>query len=170
MVKREEWRRVIRFFASALCAILIVGIVLLFPSYLTLFLQKRDLERALSLEEGASARLRIAEAVVESRAFQYRLETIKALRDTPSPFSSLWSMFFSGQGAIVVQHLTVEKGGEFSLNGFASTRTDLLNFEKRLRESEMFQDISSPLSNIVRGTNINFVIQGKVVSPQPPQP
>jgi len=46
--------------------------------------------------------------------------------------------------------------GQIDLNGWASNRDKLLAFENSLKESSYFKDLESPLTNLIKQTDINF--------------
>ncbi|MBI2640412.1 MAG: hypothetical protein HYW91_00825 [Candidatus Sungbacteria bacterium] len=163
LVRLEEARRIIRFFAGGLISVLFIGSALLAPSFLPLFLERRELERSLQLEKEAGQALNVAEATARLRAFKSALFSIKAFVQTPPRASEiLEDLFRQSRDGITIVNITIKKGGDVILTGTAESRDNLLRFEKNLRDSGKFQEISSPLSNIIRETNINFTMKGKL--------
>lgn len=163
LVRLEETRRVIIFFAALIVAVFITGSVLSLPSFLALYLERRELERALKLEEEASQKLKVRETLMVSKKIGSSVAAIKELiSDSPKATLLFENLLGSAAPTIVLANLDIKKTGEITLSGFAPTRLDLLNFEKKLRDSGLFQEISSPLSNIVREASINFTMQGKL--------
>lgn len=49
-----------------------------------------------------------------------------------------------------------QSGNRISLSGHADTRPKLLRFEEKLKESEYFKEVESPLSNIINKNDIDF--------------
>lgn len=50
----------------------------------------------------------------------------------------------------------VEANGEISLSGHADKREDLLKYKGLLKESDYFESVESPLSNIIKKEDISF--------------
>lgn len=161
----EETRRLILFFLGLAAAGLLMLSALLLPSYLPLVIQRRGLEESLFLEEQAARRFQVRETLVGLEEILDKTNVIKSQATAPSRASDLLEQFLASAGPnITIAFFGVKSGGEVVLNGQAAGRRDLLQFEKTLRESSWFEDISSPLSNIIRETDINFSIRGRLKS------
>lgn len=163
IVKLEETRRLILFFAGGLVGVFIIGSALLSPSFLPLYLERSELERSLRLEEEARAALKVDEVFGRIHRFESAISSVRNFtRVSPRASEILEELLAHAGSGIALDNVTVKKGGETVLTGMAQGRRDLLQFEKNLRDSDKFQEISSPLSNIVRETNINFTLQGRL--------
>lgn len=163
LVRQEEVRRLILFFATIVTAVFVSGAVLLAPSYLPLLLEKREIERALALERGTSERLGVPAALLKIQKVRSTLSFVRVLTPESKRASVIMARLFEDAGAnVTVTTLNVKKTGEIIFTGSAKTRRDLLDFERALRESGRFQEISSPLSNIIREVDVVFTIQGKL--------
>lgn len=55
-----------------------------------------------------------------------------------------------------------EEDKKIEIIGLAKTRESLLTFQDNLEKSEYFENITSPISNIISPTNINFSIDAKL--------
>lgn len=164
-VKREETRRIITFFSLGTAVMFLLASVLLLPSYLPLFSQRQELERSLDLERQISSALGVTENLGTVIAVRRTLASVRDFLDAPRSTSGTMQWFFDQAGAdVALQSLSLREGGLVSIGGVAKTRRALLDFEKKLRESGRFQDIASPLSNIIQEANINFTMQGKMKS------
>lgn len=162
----EETQRIVRFFAVGILSACVLAVILLFPAYFSLSLEEKELERSLRIEEDASRSLNIDAELQKIRTYENRIKSIRDFVSKPATASTMLEEFFDNTGSgIMLVSLTVKKQGDVAITGVASTRRDLLRFEKTLRDANMFQDISFPISNIVRETNINFTLQGKLKSP-----
>ncbi len=164
-IRLEESRRVIILLSGFLVANFIAASLLLFPSYLPLVIERRGLEDSLRLEETAALNLGVKEKIASMQRVVSVVNAVRSYAAESSRPSTLLQSFLenSGQG-ISISFLSINKNGEFTLIGRAATRRDLLGFEGRLREGKKIEDLSSPLSNIVRETNISFSLQGKLKS------
>lgn len=159
----EEVRQIIIFFAAGTIIILLIASSLLLPSYLPLFLERKELERKFMLEEEALQRLKVQETIVKIRSVKAAIVSLKNFVNTSGRASAILTSLLGKAGQnITITIATVRSSSEVSFRGIARTRQDLLSFEAALRNSGRFQDIASPLSNIIQETNISFVIEGKL--------
>src|SRR3989344_6752845 len=162
-VRLEERRRLMLFFASLFSSIAAVGIILLLPSYISMVFEREGLQDLARLEEEASSKLGVRETVVKTTNIKAVVSSIKTYGGEVPKASNIFSEFMGKpRSGVTISAFTSKKGGAFSLRGAASTRKDLLELEKSLRESGWFEDFASPISNIIRETDINFFIQGKI--------
>lgn len=165
LLKREMSRRLIKFFAGGITIVLTFGSILILPSFFALYFQERELERSFLFEKEASESLGIPKTIADFRKFDVLLDSLASFAGGASRASDILDEMIKSAGpGVAVTSLTVRKGGEVTMLGVARGRSDLLNFEKNLRDSGRFQNISSPLSNIVRENNINFTLQGTLKS------
>lgn len=165
IVQWEEARRLVRFLAIWLSIILFVSVSLLVPSFLPLTLERRELERALTVEEDASHLVKVEDILMQGRKIRSALSAIKTFHEEPARGSLLLGWFLGGvRENVTLDGIVARKGGEVLISGVARTRRALLNYEQMLRNSGRFQDISSPVSNIIRESDINFTIKGTLKS------
>jgi len=162
-VKLEEIRRLVLFFATSAVTILILSSFLLLPSFLTFYFEEKELRRLLTLEEEAASHLGLKETIQNLNALKAQSNALKAYLLQPQVVSEILESLLEDAGpGMVFNDLSIKPGNSVSLQGTAPTRQVLLDFEKKLRESGRFQEVSIPLSNIIRETNINFTLQGKL--------
>ena len=155
----EQWIRVITFFGVAVNSILIIGITLLAPAYLPLYFQNRELERALSIQQQATQRISVDHILRSIAQIQAIITSLQQTADRPSSALSLFDLFVVPRPGIAISTFSVDKKAAVSLAGTAATRNNLLLFEQYLRDSARFQDITSPLTNIIHETNITFTFK-----------
>ena len=159
IVTLEQWLRVITFFGVAINGILVIGITMLAPAYLPLYFQNRELERAFSIQQQAARQVN-AEQIVRSAAhIQAVIASLHQATDRPSGALAIFDLFAAPPSGVVITAFSVDKGATVSLVGNATTRNNLLMFEQNLRDSSRFQDITSPLTNIIQETNITFTFK-----------
>ncbi len=162
-LRLEEIRRLLHFFTAALFGVLVLAIFFLVPSFVELLFEKRELTRLTLLELEANRRLKIEDILGEIKNLQTSIETVRSRILKPAIATETLELLnrHAARGLTLIS-VSVKKDGNFFLTGIAPTRSLLLDFEKSLRDSGRFQEISSPLSNIVKETNINFTLQGKL--------
>lgn len=158
----ETARRIIILLTGWLIISLLISSILLLPSYFPLLFEYRELKRQSGIEEEASRQLKIRELKSESSRIQKELEYIKSVSARRSKISEIVSPLLKETEGVVINELIIQKQENIIINGQAATRKDLLDFEKKLRDIGEIRDISTPLSNIIKETNINFTTQGKL--------
>ena len=158
-ISLEQWLRVITFFGIAVNSILVIGITLLAPAYLPLYFQNREFERALSIQQEAAQRIHADQISQSAMRIQTIIGSLQKAAGNPSGALSLFDLFTSSPSGVVVSSFSIDKKAVVSLAGNAATRKDLLIFEQYLRDSARFQDITSPLTNIIQEKNIIFTFK-----------
>lgn len=162
-IRFEEIRRVILFFAVGLTIIIGIGIVLLIPSYLLIFVEQQELDRLFATEKNASDRLSIDKTTADIQIANRVFMSLRNSGTDSSQAAFIFDTIFKKTGTVLsIQRLSVQSSREVEIRGFASTRGDLLAFEESLRRSDIFHSIVSPLSNIIKETDITFSIQGQL--------
>lgn len=132
-----------------------MALVLMFPSYLVLSLEekevKSDLEKIdqrikgqeLSLNE---SRLKDLES---KRAFLGAMETASTTANL------IKEILNARKPGIKITNINYAEGG-FSLQGVAERRTNLLEFIKALKSLPTYKEVNAPLSNLLSEKNVNF--------------
>ena len=160
IIATEQWLRIVKFFAIAANGILLFGITLLAPSYLPLYFQSRELERALSIQDEAAARINTPQILQSAARIQSVIDSLYQTIDRPSGTLSIFDLLTATKPGILITAFSVDKNAAVSITGNAATRDDLLLFEQYMRDSSRFQDITSPLTNIIQEINITFMFKG----------
>jgi Tfp pilus assembly protein PilN len=162
-LRRNEMLRLIQLFSAGCIVIFLVGIVFLLPIYLPLWFEQREIVKTLLIQEEASRRARIGETSGTIRSLRSTLRTVRAgIGGKTSYASGLLEEIFTKAGPKISFQAFSIRGIAVTLSGVASTRRSLLDFEERLRSSGHFDNISVPLSHIVRDVDISFTLQGKL--------
>ena len=160
IIVTEQWLRVVKFFGIAASGILIIGLTLLAPSYLPLYFQSRELKRALSIQNDAARRINADQIRRDASQIKSVINSLHQTIDRPNGALSIFDLLTALRPGILITAFSVNKKAGISMTGNAATRSDLLLFEQYLRDSSRFQDITSPLTNIIQETNINFTFKG----------
>lgn len=161
----EETRRLVLFFAIISGSLLALGSILLLPSLLPLFFEKQVVNQNLTSIEESATNLKVEKVLAEGRRQKEIISSLKKLiSSAPKASPLLEKILKTPAPGVNISYLTISKKGTV-LTGTATTRRNLLNFEKTLRDSGIFQGISSPLSSIIRETNLDFSIQGELKPP-----
>ena len=159
-VAREEWRRVIVVIGASGLAALLIGSVLLVPSYIPLLFEIKSLGREHDLEQEASRIFELDVIRQEVGDITRALDVVKHAATRRPHTRQLFDAVVRDASGITIASFTVRDAVAVSVEGKAALRGDLLAFEQMLRESGLFTQIVSPLSNIIRQADINFTLTG----------
>lgn len=162
---QEVWRRFILFFAMSLAFIFIFGSALLLPTLLPVFFERREFTKYLVTQNDTYQRLKIGEELQQAEVIKNNLQVVKDFVSQDFKASPILDYLAGGSfPGIKILVVNVTKTGGISMAGTTEGRRELLDFEDTLRQSGKFNDVYSPLPNIVRGSN-DFTVQAKVIPP-----
>lgn len=155
-----QWIRIVRFFSAAASTILLIGITLLAPSYLPLFFQNSELQRSLFVHEQATKQINADDISSDAAHIRDIISSLRQSAPYPTAALDLFDLLSAQPPGITISSFTIDRNGGITITGFAATRDNLLALEQFLRDSSRFQDIASPLTNIIQETDINFSFKG----------
>ncbi|TSC69436.1 MAG: hypothetical protein G01um101466_33 [Parcubacteria group bacterium Gr01-1014_66] len=160
-IRIEEWRRAIRYIGVVTLCTGILGITFLLPSYFDLIFRKDDTDRMLAQQKMAIADPDISKIRKRVNVLSDQFNGLAQILTRPQHVSDLLDYFFLRLPPTVsLASVVLKKNGQMEFTGTATTRNDLLAFEEILRKSGMFQEILSPISNIIRERDIQFTLKG----------
>lgn len=164
MIRVQTATRAVGYFTFLLLVIMAVGFFLLLPSYFYASLARHDAERALLLEEQAYHSQQVSETIRETKKVKDGLNEVRKFLETSSAASTLLAKFFAAGDGITITSFTLDKTGELTIEGIAATRDQLLGFEKALRTSSNFLEVTFPLGDFVHKRDVKFTARMKVQS------
>ena len=156
----EDARRIILLFAVSLVGILLIGIILLFPSYISHMLERRELEYRLAVVDEAVNKLEVQRTLTRVASTKSALTMIQNFALISGRLPAFLHFFAAEKSGIRITTISAHRDATVTITGSANTRSNLLDFEKSLRDANMFQELHSPISNILREVNINFTFEG----------
>ncbi len=159
VITTEKWLRVIRFLGFAGSGMLIIGITLLAPSYLPLYFENRELIHSLALQREAMEKIDANRVMQDAMTIQSTIASLRKSTERPALSLAMFDLFAAPQRGIMITSFAIDNNRNVSFSGNAMTRDDLLRFEQYVRDSARFQDITSPLANIIQEANISFNFQ-----------
>lgn len=162
IIARNHARRIVRFFGVALSAILALGAFLLVPSYFQLLSQERSFADAAAREEEGQKKLGVRDSLIAARATAASVSAARTFFTATTPVSPVVGNFLRQRGGIVVGALSLKNDGILVMSGLARTRRDLLAFEEELRNSNQFQQIRIPPSDIIQDQDIHFSLEARL--------
>ena len=149
--------------AVFICGLLVANAIIVLPTLLPLFFERTELKRELATGQEAQKKFQVSARSKELKALTTTLREIRIYTSQPHYPSKILDTLANHKNAgISLETITITETGGVLLNGKADTRKALLEFEGTLRNSPYLADITSPLSNIIRESNINFSIQGNL--------
>lgn len=156
----EKSLRIIKFFGISLGGIFVIGITLLAPSYLPLYFQNRELQHLLSVSQETAKKIDEGKIISDALQIQAIITSLRQGTNNASSALDTFDLLAAEQPGVIITAFTMSEKAEITITGNAATRSDLLALEQRLRDSSRFQDITSPLADIIQEININFHLKG----------
>lgn len=157
-VYSDLFKRQISIFGFILSFIFLGSAVFILNTYAFLKIQSRELKNSLSLEEikSETKEVKVLEEEIKnlnsklSLYEKFRLENISSLdvlskiEDTIPLGVNLNSVVFEGDSNKII------------LTGVSNSRDDVIEMENRIKKSEFFQNLESPLSNFLDKSGSKF--------------
>lgn len=150
--------RAITIVGSSFLAVLAVAFVLLLPTKFLLLFQTEDVLRALDIERKQEAQSGISADIANIKEANRMADLVNRNMESRSRFSaSVQNIFGAVPSGVSLSLLTYARGSRrVSVEGFAPTRESLLSFIGALKQRSEIQDVASPVSNVIRDTEVLF--------------
>lgn len=153
----ERIQRWIVLYGSAIFGILLIFVSLLTIIWIFITIQLKSVTSNLdSIQSSFKGQDLITQQTAVASLNSY-LEKIDAIQKNQKNYSNL--IIFLAEiipAGVRLDTLSLNEQNEVSLNGFAQRRELVVSLKDALEKSELFSDIESPLSNLVKETDINF--------------
>ncbi len=159
-VRLDMIRRIIVFFGVLASAVFFAGTALLIPSYLFSHVRARALAYDLNVEEEAADRRRLSGTASALRKSAVQAALVREFAAAEGKSGDTLEIFLRRVPGVNIDALTITKTGAVAMSGIAATRADLLLFESAVRNSNALENMSIPLSSIIRESNIRFSVRG----------
>ena len=145
--------------------IMIIFIILLTSAYFSLFILLNMQEKLVQAEKDDSSFQKIVEIEEEINGTNKLLKKISGKQKELKPIAPLMKEISEiVPERIYLTYFSYQKEDSLiTINGRSETREDLLVMENDLNESEYFEDVDLPLSNLIRQTDLDFKITFKPV-------
>lgn len=155
------WRaRSLVVIASGFIMVFVISLVLLLPTFFTLFFQKNEALRAVALEKEAQERTGLKERV-EAVEQAGRLGGMVLEHESRRglSFGLIESLLKNIPSNVRLESIKLQnQTREVTIVGFAPARQDLLELLKNLEENPRIAKVSSPVANLIREVDIHFSI------------
>lgn len=169
---RVGYERLSRFFTlfhGIIAVILITGIILLLPTYFFLFFQNSGVAELVSAkrENVESDQARQSEERIKNLNTRLRRLEKEYSANPISVTRYVHDIISRVPDGITLAHFSYQKdSAAITLRGTADTRDNLLRFIASLRSHSEFQNIKSPVENILQERNISFTLSFSVIPPK----
>ncbi|MEK7115525.1 MAG: hypothetical protein AAB862_01085 [Patescibacteria group bacterium] len=166
IVRAEYRKRLLA--ASALLVMLsiVIAIVSLFPSYFiarTKYVALKDRADALNVQ---GKKVDMSKVTLIIQDLNEKLLLLRTEKKNTEVGSIIFKLVENIPPAIKISSITYEKRGEtakMDIAGVAGKREALITFVDRLKKEKLFSEVYSPVSNLVKDTDISFNIQIGIV-------
>ncbi|MFC1732245.1 hypothetical protein ACFL6I_18210 [candidate division KSB1 bacterium] len=163
--KRFEWEykfRLLTILLLFLMATIVLGIILLLPSYFvskskgeSIGRQSELLKKTIIFREGDTS---VTSLLSTKQKINQLVETQKQVLQT----EIIQTIIQNTDENVAVDAFYYKKGtdsdGEMKVTGKADSRTALLSFSDRLKKESLFDRVDLPVSSLARDSNITFSI------------
>ncbi|KKT62299.1 MAG: hypothetical protein UX24_C0014G0007 [Candidatus Giovannonibacteria bacterium GW2011_GWB1_45_9b] len=163
-VKREGLRRFAIVAVFSISAVLLLSMLLMAPAYFFLYQERASVISEENLLRASSPVEKMNEIADKIKKTNSRLSVIESLannRSVPEDLKKIIDLIPPGVSVngISFARQNVSEQGRVSLSGKANTREDLASFIGILNDSDIFSKVDSPVSNILKKNNIDFLIK-----------
>jgi hypothetical protein len=161
-IRREKILRAVCVALGMTIAALVMLIVLLLPSYFFLVFSRDDVLRRLDAEQTTFARRDVKPLEAEIETANQTVATYLQGRSKHKNFAPLLVALSEITAPTVhLGQITIRQGsGKYvmELSGRAGTRDDFLEYLRQLRAHQMFDSVSSPVSNLLKEKDVAFTL------------
>jgi len=147
---------------GGVAALLIVFLVLLFPTIVRLVLDEREARRSLEIERQSQVRTGVVKDAEAVRQANRLAETAaRHIAGGSAPlFEELFRIIPDPVRLDVIRLAAQDRA--LALEGFSPTRRDLLELVRALEAHPRVASVTSPVANLIRETDIRFFISAKL--------
>lgn len=146
--------------ASGLGALLVIGLALLLPTIFFLGFVKSEVVRSLDLAQRQADQAGLSADADRIENANHRADSVLHHADaTASVSSKINSLIQAVPSAVAFSSLSYQaKSREIVIQGSSPTRSAFLQFLDALGKVPVVANVSSPISNVIRETNVAFSV------------
>ena len=144
---------------GGLAAIVFIFAVLLLPSVFFLVFQADELAKTVGREAEAQRHEVFVEVAKLAQASRLGGAVIRHERERLGVYPLFVSVFGDVPSGVSLSRIRLESSDrKLAIEGFAQTRSSLLEFLEHLGSNPKIASVSSPVGNLIRETNIQFSV------------
>jgi hypothetical protein len=160
--KRESYSRILVVFFITLMFLVIILIIIILPTYFVSYEKKISTNKKLEIQKSDKTLEVNDESLLTIKALNSRLSLLEKARQNDFLFSQkiLDKILSKKIPGIKIDRIFYEnnslKEKKISINGIAKNREILILFRKAFEEDVSFKNVDLPISNFVKGSDIDF--------------
>lgn len=167
--EREELKiefniRFLKFFGISIFTILLISAALLFIIYWGLKIQTSSNEKSLEITQAGESGKKIIFMEQKIREINNRTNRINQIQNSlTDPLLIFYRIISIIPEGIILKNMDINfEKKEVNAAGHADLRENLITFQDNLEKSDFAENISRPLSDLLKQKNINFNINFKL--------
>ncbi len=168
-LKKILFLRFANLFVISLSASFLLGTILLIPTYIIGNERLLDLESKISLQDKTQLNQQESIVLTDTEDIVSKLKIFPDGDIQNNSFVSEVIIPITEKSkntvninSILYEYRTNKEDINIKISGKASTRNILATFEQNLNKSELFKKVNLPISNFVKGKDIDFTIDGLI--------
>ena len=161
-LKKDFFYRSLTVFSLVLCFLVFISIIAILPTYLISLEKKNTTNKKLEIQKNEVIPEIDQKAVVAIKDLDNRLALLEKARKNKYVFSQkvINEVISQKVTGIKINRFFYEndslEGREVNITGIAQNREQLLLFRQALENDSSFKNVDLPISNFVKGSNIEF--------------
>lgn len=161
-IKKDFYFRLLIVFFVMLTLIIIISAIAILPAYIISVENKTSISQKLEQQKNEIMPELDQKSLVAIKELDARILLLEKARKNKYLFSErvINEILSDKVLGIKIKSISYEKdlvsGGRITITGIAESRERLLLFRRTLEDNESFKDVDLPISNFVKGRDIEF--------------
>lgn len=161
----ETIRRFVVFLSIGLFVILLLFIGLLIFNYLFISFQLEPTMRQLEIEKATEKARKVEEFEKQIKETNRKITLLTNIKKEAAPISPVLDKLTAssaGKNSYLKTFSIDRRTNAIKIEGFSSTRDQVIKIQDNLKNDSSFSDINAPYSNFLKQTNIDFTFDFKL--------
>ncbi len=170
LIPKEQKRKMVRVFYYRLSVLffimlgtsMFITFIIILPSYLVASVKNNIANNKLEVQKNEPVPLPDVTTVATIKSINSQLSTVENAEKNKFPFSkniinSILSEKINGIKLVEISYTNnPAAGAKIDIQGIATSREVLLSFRLALENNPLFKEVDLPISNFIKGANIQF--------------
>lgn len=153
----ERINRWLVFYMASFCAILSGFFLVLLFIYALISIESRTAQTSYRVAQTGSQGQDLSSYEKLAQNFNQELEKVRSIQKNHKNYSLLFEKLLPLVPLnIRFDSIQINANGKIMLTGFAYNREQIIEFKENLENSKDFSNVESPISNLVKQSNIDF--------------
>lgn len=161
----ETVRRFVVFLSIGLFIISLIFIGLLVFNYLFVSFQLEPIAQQLEIEKATEKAKKVEEFEKQIKETNRKITLITTIKKEAAPISPIIDKIVIssiGKDSYLKTFSIDRRAGTAKIEGFSSTRNQVIKIQDSLKNESTLSDINAPYSNFLKQTNIDFIFDFKL--------